>query len=121
MALTKKEEKVMIHLWKLENATIKNLLEEFEEPKPATTTLLTLLKRLLKKKYVLYHNDNRYRTYYPLVSKDVYFAKSLKTMIKDFFNDSPKQFASFYAEKTDLSKKDLESLKTIINSQIDKK
>ena len=41
--------------------------------------------------------------------------------LKEFFNNSPKQFASFYAEKTDLSKEDLESLKKIINSQIEKK
>lgn len=121
MVLTKAEEKVMNYLWKLNNASIKDLLKEFEEPKPATTTLLTLLKRLQEKEFVLYHNENRYRTYYPLVSKDSYFSKSLKNMVKEFFNNSPKQFASFYAEKADLSKEELESLKEIINSQIEKK
>lgn len=119
--LTKSEEKIMNYLWKLKNASIKELLKEFEEPKPATTTLLTLLKRLKEKEYISYHNDNRYRTYYALVSKESYFSKSLKNMVKDFFNNSPKQFASFYTEKADLSKEDLESLKAIINSQLDKK
>ncbi|UCD60592.1 MAG: BlaI/MecI/CopY family transcriptional regulator [Flavobacteriaceae bacterium] len=121
MSLTKAEEKVMNHLWKLKNGSVKDLLQEFEEPKPATTTLLTLLKRLKEKEFVSYHNDNRYRTYFPVVSKENYFSKSLKDMVKEFFNNSPKQFASFYAEKTDLSKEDLESLKKIINSQIEKK
>ena len=42
--LTNAEEQVMQHLWQLEKAFMKDLLEAYPEPKPATTTIATLLK-----------------------------------------------------------------------------
>ena len=43
MQLTNTEEQLMEHLWKLEKAFMKDLLELYPEPKQATTTLATLL------------------------------------------------------------------------------
>ena len=43
MSLSKTEEELMNHLWKLEKAFMKELLEVYPEPKPATTTVATLL------------------------------------------------------------------------------
>lgn len=40
MYLTKAEEQVMRYLWKLEKAYLKNMLDEYPEPKPATTSTL---------------------------------------------------------------------------------
>jgi hypothetical protein len=42
-------------------------------------------------------------------------------LIKNFFNNSPSQFASFFTEETNLSKKELEELKMLIDSEIKKK
>ena len=39
--LTNAEEQVMQHLWQLEKAFMKDLLEAYPEPKPATTTIAT--------------------------------------------------------------------------------
>ena len=41
-------------------------------------------------------------------------------LIKNFFNDSASQFASFFTRETDLSNKELEELKKIIDLQIKK-
>jgi BlaI family penicillinase repressor len=49
MQLTKAEEQVMKLLWKLDKAFIRDLLNEFPDPKPASTTVLTLLKRMIDK------------------------------------------------------------------------
>ena len=54
MQLTKAEEQVMRYLWNLEKAYLKNILDEFPEPKPATTTIATLLKRVIDKGFVGY-------------------------------------------------------------------
>ena len=51
--LSKAEEQVMQFLWKREKAFMKDLLEDFPEPKPATTTLATLLKRIYDKGFIL--------------------------------------------------------------------
>jgi BlaI family penicillinase repressor len=39
----------------------------------------------------------------------------------NFFNDSASQFASFFTTETNLSEKELENLKKIINVQLQKK
>ena len=54
MQLSKTEEQVMQYLWKLEKAFMKDILAEFPEPKPANTTVATLLKRMYDKGFVNY-------------------------------------------------------------------
>jgi predicted transcriptional regulator len=121
MKLSKSEEELMNHLWQLEKAFMKDLLEAYPDPRPATTTVATLLKRMADKGfvgYVLYGNS---REYFPLVKKTDYFAKQVNGLIKNFFNDSATQFASFFTKETDLSKKELEELRALIDHQLKNK
>ncbi len=121
MALSKTEEQLMQHLWKLERAFMKDLLEAFPEPKPATTTVATLLKRMSDKGYVGFKKYGSVREYYPLVKKEAYFSKHLSGLIKGYFDNSPAQFASFFTKETDLSPQELEELKAIIEGEIKSK
>ena len=100
---------------------MKDLLDAFEDPKPATTTVATLLKRMTEKGFVGYTTYGKSREYYPLVKKEDYFSKHVNSLIKHFFNDSASQFASFFTRKTNLSKEELEHLKSIIDQEIQKK
>jgi BlaI family penicillinase repressor len=119
--LTNSEEQLMEHLWKLEKAFMKDLLDAFPEPKPKTTTVATLLKRMIDKEFVAYKEFGNSREYYPLVKKNTYFSKHVNGLIKNFFNDSASQFASFFTNETNLSAKELEELKKIVDSAIQKK
>lgn len=121
MKLSKTEEDLMNHLWKLEKAFMKDLLEAYPEPKPATTTIATLLKRMTDKGFVAYNLFGKSREYYPLVKKKDYFSKHVNGLIKNFFNDSASQFASFFTKETNLTKEELEDLKTLIDNEIKKK
>ncbi len=121
MQLSKTEEQLMQHLWKLEKAFMKDILEAYPEPKPATTTIATLLKRMAGKGYVAYKLYGKSREYYPLVKKKDYFSKHVNGLIKNFFNDSASQFASFFTKETNLSKEELEALKTLIDNELKKK
>lgn len=121
MQLTKAEEKLMKILWKLKKAFLKDLLEAFPEPRPAKTTVATLLKRMSEKEMVGYHEYGRLREYYPLVSKSDYFSKQMKGMVKNFFNNSSAQFASFFTTESNLSMEELEALQKIIAEEIKKK
>ncbi|PTX63740.1 putative transcriptional regulator [Kordia periserrulae] len=97
---------------------MKDLLEQYEEPKPATTTIATLLKRMTDKGYVAYKTFGKSREYYPLIKKADYFSKHLNGLIKHFFNDSASQFASFFTKETNLSEDELKELRTIIDQQL---
>ncbi len=111
----------MQYLWQLEKAFMKDLLEAYPEPKPATTTIATLLKRMIGKGYVAYVTYGKSREYYPLVKKDAYFSKQVNGLIKNFFNDSASQFASFFTANSNLSKTELEDLKSLIDQELKKK
>ena len=119
--LTNAEEQLMEHLWKLEKAFMKDLLEVYPQPKPATTTVATLLKRMIDKQFVAYNEYGNSREYYPLVKKTDYFSKHVNGLISNFFNNSASQFASFFTTETNLSQTELEDLKKIIDSEIQKK
>ena len=121
MQLSNSEVQLMEHLWKLEKAFMKDLLEAYPKPKPATTTVATLLKRMTDKQFVAYNEFGNSREYYPLVKKTDYFSKHVNGLISNFFNNSASQFASFFTTETNLSQSELEELKKIIDSEILKK
>lgn len=121
MSLTNAEEQVMKYLWKLGKGYMKNILDEYPEPKPATTTLATLLKRMTDKGFVGFHQHGSNRQYYPLVKKADYFAIHVNGLIKDFFNNSAAQFASFFTTETDLSEKELKELRDLVDRQLKNK
>lgn len=121
MQLSKTEEQLMQYLWKLEKAFMKELLEAYPKPKPATTTVATLLKRMTIKGFINYKLYGKSRQYYPLVKKKDYFSKHVNGLIKNFFNDSASQFASFFTSETNLSKEELEDLKKLVDSELKKK
>ena len=121
MQLTTSEEQLMQYLWQVKKGFMKDLLECFPEPKPASTTVATLLKRMIDKNFVHYTLIANNREYYPLVKKEAYFSKHVNGLIKNFFNDSASQFASFFTTQTDLSESELKELQKIIDVQLKKK
>ena len=121
MKLSKSEEQLMQYLWKLEKAFMKDLLEEYPDPKPAPSTVATLIKRMTKKGFVDYEKMGRSRQYYPLVEKSDYFSEYVNGLIKKFFNDSAAQFASFFTSETELSEEELKELKAIVEKEIKRK
>lgn len=121
MQLSKAEEQLMQHIWKLKRAFMKDLLNLYPDPKPATTTIATLLKRMTTKGFIDYKLYGKSREYYSLVNKKEYFSKHVNGLIKNFFNNSASQFASFFTEETDLSETELKELRKIVDEQIKRK
>src|SRR5215217_6773911 len=97
--MTKGEEELMGYLWKLEKSFFKELKDQYPDPKPATTTINTLLKRLIDKGVVAYKLYGTSREYYPLISKNEYYSSHVRSLIKHSFNNSIEQFASFFTKE----------------------
>ncbi len=111
----------MEYLWNQEKAFLKDLIDAFPDPKPAATTVATLLKRMTDKGFVGYKLYGNSREYHPMVKKSDYFSKQMKGMIKNSFNDSVLQFASFFTKTSNLSASELKELRKIIDNEIEKK
>jgi len=121
MQLSKTEEKIMELIWNKEKVFLKDLIDCFPDPKPATTTIATLLKRMQDKGFVGYTLFGNSRQYYPLVKKTDYFSKHVNGIIKNYFGDSALQFASFFTTTSNLTTSELEDLKKIIDKEIKRK
>ncbi len=109
-SLTKAEEQIMQYLWKLQKGFLKDVLELFPEPKPHTNTVSTILKVLKEKGFVDYEVFGRQHQYFPLITKEQYTGKSMKSLVKNYFKGSYKNVVSFLVEKNEMSVEDLEML-----------
>lgn len=118
--LTKAEEQIMRYLWKLEKAFLKDIVEQFPEPRPAYTTISTVIRTLVTKKFISFNTYGRIKEYYPLISKEVYFKNHFKSVVKNFFSGSISKFAMFFTNDEDLNVKELENMKQFIEEKIEK-
>jgi len=121
MNLSKAEEQLMEIIWRSEKAFLKDLIDAFPAPRPAATTVATLLKRMSDKGFIGHKLYGNSREYYPLVAKSDYFARHVKGMIKNNFNNSALQFASFFTKATNLTASELEELRKIVDEEIKNK
>jgi BlaI family penicillinase repressor len=119
--LTKAEEQIMQYLWRIEKGFVKDIIEQFPEPKPAYTTITTMIRILVRKGFVGYHQYGKTNEYYPLISKSYYLDNHLKQIVKRYFNGSITRFASFFAQDDDLSISELEAINKLIKNQIKKR
>lgn len=120
MKLSQSEEEVMHHIWSLKRAYLKDILNAYDDPKPAVTTIATLLKRMIDKGYVAFETHGKARLYAPLVRKEEYFSKHFDNLLKSFFGNSASQFASFFTKSSNFSNDELKELRSIIDKQISK-
>ena len=108
--LTKAEEQVMQIVWELKQATVQQVLEKFEYPKPARTTIATVLSILENKGFVRHENEGKTNIYSALTPKEDYSKSQLFGVMKNYFNNSFASMASFFAKEQNLSLSDLDQL-----------
>lgn len=108
--LTKAEEEIMHILWKIKKGFVKELLDHFDEPKPAYNTVSTIVRILEKKGFVGYTAFGKTHEYFPLISKEHYTRFYLRSMISGYFNGSFSSLVSFFAQQETLSVKEIEAL-----------
>ncbi len=109
-SLTKAEEQIMQSVWKLKKAYLKEVVEAQPDPKPHTNTVATILKILAEKGFIGITVHGRVHEYYPLISKEAYSSKSIRTLVEGYFEGSFSDVVSFMVKQRDLKVKDLELL-----------
>ncbi|MBL0152747.1 MAG: BlaI/MecI/CopY family transcriptional regulator [Chitinophagaceae bacterium] len=115
--LTKAEEQVMQVLWKLENAFLREIVEAMPVPKPHQNTVATLLKILVEKEFVKITVISRYHQYSPTVSKEEYSKRSMKQLVKGYFEGNFSNVVSFLVKENNITVDELETLLKQIRKQ----
>jgi len=119
--LTKAEEQIMQVLWDLEKGYVKDILDRLPVPKPAYNTVSTIVRILERKGFIGYEAFGKSHEYYPLISKRAYRKNYFKGMLQNYFGNSYQALASFFTNDQNLSLKDLEEIKKMIDAEIEKK
>lgn len=119
--LTKAEEEVMTFLWKLDGGFVKDVVEEFPDPKPAYNTISTIVRILEGKGWVTHEAFGRTHKYIPVYTREQYMKGSLNRMVRTYFGGSFEKLVSFFAGGNDLSTEDLDALFEKVKKEMDQK
>ncbi|MTI67197.1 MAG: BlaI/MecI/CopY family transcriptional regulator [Firmicutes bacterium] len=114
------ELEVMKILWEKSPLTSSKIIDKLSKTtdwKP--TTIKTLIRRLVKKKVISYDNNNRIYYYYPLMDKEKFLESKSKSFLKKVYDGGLKAMFAKFIEIEDLSKEDIEELKSILNEKND--
>ena len=121
MELTKAEEQIMQILWEIKKGFIKDILEYYEEPKPAYTTVATIVKILEKKGFVDHESFGNAHRFFPVVSKENYSKKHVNSIFSKYFDSSIKDVVSFFADNNKMDTRDIDDAIKLLNHLKNKK
>lgn len=108
--LTTNEEEIMLILWELKEAFVKEIIEKMPAPKPHYNTVSTTVRILQDKGFIDYKAYGKTHQYFALVSREQYRKESVKPMVKNYFNNSAEQLVSFFVKEKNVSVEELEAL-----------
>ena len=116
--LTKAEEQIMQILWDLKEGVVKEVVESFNDPKPAYTTVATVLKVLGKKGFVAFKKIGNTYLFFPAISKREYTKFQFSSLLKNYFNGSFPKMATFFANENNISISELEDMLKIADDEL---
>ena len=100
--LTQAEEQVMLRLWGLQEATVKDIIQFYPVPKPAYNTTSTIVRILEKKKFIGHKKKGRGFIYFPKVSKTVYRNYLADWMLNNYFDCSNQEVLNYFNQNKSL-------------------
>ncbi|AUC14108.1 CopY family transcriptional repressor [Tenacibaculum sp. SZ-18] len=108
--LTKAEEQIMQVLWDLKEASVKEVIAELPDPKPAYNTVSTIIRILETKDFVGHQPKGRGYVYFPIIEKTDYSNQSLHKLMNGYFGGSFKSMVSFFMKENKLDITELETI-----------
>jgi len=115
--LTKKEEELMKILWKLDKAFVKDIVDEYPDPKPHYNTISSLVRLLQDKGIIGFTQYGNTYQYFPQISKEEYRRSFMNQVVSDYFDNSYKSAVAFFVKEKGLSESELDELVNLIKDQ----
>ena len=92
-----------------------DVLEHYDEPKPAYSTVATNLKVLYAKEFLGYRKgQGKTYTYYPLISRESYTKLAMHEMKQSLFGGSIGKMVRFFVQEEELSAEEVQELVDLV-------
>lgn len=107
---------VMIALWNGHGEMTRSEIEDFmkRKKKLAPTTILTLLSRLEKKKFVSVKKEGKANLYRALVTQEEYQQQEGKHVLEKLYGNSLKNFVATLYQGKQIDQSDIEELEAFL-------
>ncbi len=115
--LTKAEEQVMQALWSINSGFLKEIIEALPQPRPAYTTVSTIIRILETKGFVEHVEYGKTHKYFPKVKKEDYANDFLSNFVNDYFENSFQKMVSFFTKKEKISLKELDEIQKLLKNR----
>ena len=112
--LTKAEEQVMRILWKLEEGIVKNILDIMPEPKPAYSTVSTVVRVLQTKGFIKHKAYGNSHVYYPAIEEKDYKNFAIDKIMDGFFDNSYHDLVSFLVNEKKMTANDVKEMTKMV-------
>jgi len=116
--LTKAEEEIMLALWMLQEAVVRDVMAELNDTNIPYTTVSTVIRVLEKKGFIGHRSVGTTYLYYPLISKRKYLRDFLPGILRKYFNGSFTEMASFFARENDMSLNELSEIIEVVGEEL---
>jgi BlaI family transcriptional regulator, penicillinase repressor len=110
VTLTKAEERIMKILWEIGEGFIKDIIEQFPDPKPPYNSVSTIVRVLVQKEIVGFTAFGNSHRYHPLITREEYKKGQLSRLVKDYYNNSLSEVVNFFSESKKLDEKELDEV-----------
>jgi BlaI family transcriptional regulator, penicillinase repressor len=121
VTLTKAEERIMKILWEIGEGFIKDIIEQFPDPKPPYNSVSTIVRVLVQKEIVGFTAFGNSHRYHPLITREEYKKGQLSRLVKDYYNNSLSEVVNFFSESKKLDEKELDEVMKMLQELKKKK
>ena len=105
--LTPGEELLMNVLWRLDSAYMREIIEQYPDPRPHPNTISTFLKILVEKEFLTTQKEGRIFKYTVAIPFDDYRKYSLHIFLEEYFNNSSAELVKVLIDENLLKEEDL--------------
>jgi len=113
--LTENELEVMRVLWERSPLKVSDILDYLRRtPKPAYTSLLTLVQAMEKKGYIKHKKDGKAFSYVPVLQQKKFLLSEVKRVAKRLFGGSPGALVLNLVENEQLNQEEIAALKALL-------
>ena len=117
--LTRVEMEIMNRLWAKESnsASVRELLADYPDPKPAYTTLGTYMKILTQKGFVKpekHEDDGKTFFFRPLITQNEYRKRVVKDVKNTLFGGSMRSLVNFFVKEEKIPDDEIKDLLNLI-------